>query len=212
MAKQGWLDDGPRFPKVTIIMVVFIAALCLALTTLCKAQEPAPFNPPAGSILISKHIDPRLNTTPFSDWNHLATCVGDGWVVESQAGYGVIRTPLKDYMARPYIVTSLTPCNPEVRARVVAIANSHVGRPYRPYSSLAPRLFVPIVPWAFGRDPYGANCVTETADQLVGAGWPWFRGMRVPDDIFRYQSMFMPYIPVKPIPVQVLPIPSEGSQ
>jgi hypothetical protein len=54
-----------------------------------------------GAVLVSRNVNEQENTSP-GYWNHLAVYVGEGYVVESQEGYGVLLTPVQDYISRSY--------------------------------------------------------------------------------------------------------------
>ena len=215
MTEPGRAPDNIPTP-VWIWVAAAVLFAWIVVATLCqtaKCAEPvADYQYRPGTLLVSRNIDERLNARTPGWANHLATYIGNGWIIESQVGVGVIKTSVADYSQRQYQWFApgqnhipLGPCNEEFGKRVAAIALSHIGRPYRPYSSLAPRIIVPIIPWAFGQPWYGANCVTETSDQCVGAGAPWMRDMRVPDDVFRYQCYFSQAFVSQP--TQVLPAP-----
>jgi len=206
MTEPGRAPDNIPTP-VWIWVAAAVLFAWIVVASLCqpaKCHEPTPFDPPPGTVLVSRNLDPRLNGN-WGEWNHLAMCLGNGCIVESQIGIGVIATPLASYMARPYQWFPLYPTNPEIGKRAATCAQWQVGRNYRQGSSLP--LVPRIVPWALGRDPNGLNCVSLVSQSYASAGCPWLLSMRVPDDILRFRSLFNPYVVPQPEPTQVLPTP-----
>lgn len=94
-------------------------------------------NWPLGTTLISRNFNEEDNTTP-GFWNHVAIWIGNGRIVESQRGKGVILTALDDWQARPILWRPLIP-RPQFFERGIQAANTActlVGRPWGPLSSV----------------------------------------------------------------------------
>lgn len=163
----------------------FMVWLNVAIATACAHDWPA------GSVLCSRNSNESENATPAGSINHLAIYVGQGWLVEAQESRGVIFTRLSDYKARPYYPPGiLFPRIKEVGERAAAIAKTHVGRPYRHLSSLAPLIIPPIIPTILHGTPDGENCVSEIRLDYEGAiGHPLI-GFRWPNDVMLRPELF----------------------
>lgn len=138
---------------VATAIVIAGAVFCaLALVGEACGAELAP-----GTILVSRNANEADNTSP-GFWNHLAIVAGANEVIESQAGQGVIRTPLAVYMARPYRpILALKPLDCQAGQRAAARADELVGLPHRALSSL----------FVFNGQPrrkIGVNCVTAALE------------------------------------------------
>lgn len=137
--------------------------------------------PPIGTVLVSRNIDERENTSPGSYWNHTAVYVGNDFIVEAQPGRGVIYTTWNEYQARPYSrVIIFRPWSEYAGQLAAHRAQLMVGQRYAPYASA----------WPFNgpiRQRLGSNCVScvEIAYCLPD--------INTPDGMFRVQPrMFLP--------------------
>jgi hypothetical protein len=167
----------------------FMLALNALIASSCWALPAHGQDWPPGSVLCSVNLDESQNTSP-GKINHLGTYVGQGWIVESQEGLGVIYTRLSDYLARPYQVGILFPIDRELGRRAALTAHGQVGRPYRKLASLAPLLVPPIVPTLIHGRPDGMSCVSQVRECYeAGLGRPLI-GFRIPDDITLRPDLF----------------------
>jgi hypothetical protein len=109
-----------------IVVKLFLACCCVA-----KAELPA------GTVLVSRNANEAENETP-GHWNHLAIIVSPTELIESQEGKGVIRTPLAEYLSRPYAqpIQALLPCDRAVGERAATTAATFVGQPYSKLGSI----------------------------------------------------------------------------
>lgn len=130
-------------------------------------RVPANIPTPVGSVLASSWYDARLNRSPGKT-NHLAVYVGDGKVVESQAGIGVHEIPWAEYEARPQHVLVVPPPSAEFGQAAAARAKALVGLPYFKLSSVT----------VFERPlARGLNCVSVAEKS-------WLVHLVIPDDIY----------------------------
>jgi hypothetical protein len=104
---------------------------------------------PPGAVLRSRNNDESKNTSP-GYWNHLTLSIGDGWLVESQEGQGVIKTSLNVYLARDYTWEIFYPVSEIAGIRAAAEGRTFIGLPYRKVAGI---LHYPV----FQRR--GMNCV-----------------------------------------------------
>jgi len=84
-----------------------------------------------GDLMLTRNLREADNQSP-GWWNHSAIYVGDGWVVEAQAGRGVIFTPFKEFCDRYPHILVLRPkgaCSHRQSA-MIRTAKRFVGRPY----------------------------------------------------------------------------------
>ena len=195
---MGINRDVNWLPIISVLMMLTLLALLLAAVTTCNGAEP-----PLGSVYVTRNLDWRLNSG-WSFWNHQALYVGDtdgdgiGEVIESQSGppygYGVLRTPLNQFLSRPYQAVLFVPRVPYIGQRAAAIATTYVGRPYRPYSSVFPHLIPRIVPTLLRGTPYGMNCISVVRDSYEAASGRVLVGYQDPDGIYHFGDLFFgPY-------------------
>lgn len=135
---------------------------------------------PLGTVLISRNNDERLNTSP-GYFNHLAVYVGNGIVVESQEGQGVIETSLRDYKRRDYSWAAIYPKDREVGALAAEKALKLVGVPHRRISSLfrRPR-----------KAQWGMNCVSVIRSAYEYATGMFLPKLKRPDDVLNLTTIF----------------------
>jgi hypothetical protein len=158
--------------EIAAVIILKLAALC------CAAYGELP----PGTVLVSRNLDEEDNTT-LGHWNHLAIVATDGSIIESQIGKGVQKVTLAEYQSRPYSPPlALVPCAPEVGQRAAAKAESLVGLPYRPYSSIFRRQ-------GELRQKLGFNCVSP----VKAAYWQddrRIRRLKTPDGVLKLEGLF----------------------
>jgi uncharacterized protein YycO len=134
---------------------------------------------PAGAILVSRYLEERKNTSP-GFWNHLAIYVGNGWIVESVAGRGVIYTRYEEYLNRPKVRDVMYFRDSAAGQRAALRAQSMVGIPYRTISSI---FLFPRADWR------GLNC-DSVIRNAASAAYGRNLQIRFPDDVYRYPQYF----------------------
>jgi hypothetical protein len=85
-----------------------------------------------GTVLISRNNDESLNTSP-GYWNHCAIYVGDGKIIHSLRGEGVVETIYNEWIAYDCTWISLVPIRGGEEA--AKKAKTLLGLPYRTLSS-----------------------------------------------------------------------------
>lgn len=159
--------------KNALIIMAWATVIALMIAGACLA-ELLP-----GTVLVSRNADERQNTSP-GYWNHLAMYVGNDTIVEAQVGRGVIRTPMSEYLARPYSrILAMEPRDPAVGQRAAAKAQTLVGLPFKKFASALPgdRL----------AEVRGMNCDNVVRDSLRSAtGDRRLRKLKIPDRILLY--------------------------
>lgn len=164
----------------TFYAAIYFAALALAAALFgVAALRASGAEYPVGTVLLSRNHDESQNRTP-GYWNHLAMFVGNGEIVESQAGRGVVIAKLDDYLARPQSVKCIYPRDLAAGDKAAEFARSYVGRPYRWSSSITPNL----------SPTYGKNCVSPITEAYARAIDRQVRRCRRPDHILRYPQIF----------------------
>jgi hypothetical protein len=153
--------------EIAVLIILKLAAIA------CTAYGELP----PGTVLVSKNIDPALNTS-IGDANHVAIVALDGSIIESQEGKGVQKITLAEYQARPYSPPqAMTPCALETGRKAAAKAESLVGLPFRKFSSVFRRQ-------GELRRTLGLNCVSV----FKVAYWEESRQVRrvkTPDDVLQ---------------------------
>ncbi len=178
----------------------FLVFLCLVSGLSSVASFSYGQDTPLGAVFVSKNIIESQNSGFWFYWNHHAIYVGDtdgdgiGEVVEAQSGpyygYGVIKTPVTEYLNRPYRIVVFYPRKLETGIKAAEIAKTFIGRPYRPYSSVVPRAIPKVVPSLLHGTPDGMNCVSVTRDSYEGATGRVLIGYQNPDSIFAFMWLF----------------------
>lgn len=165
-------DTKPPYSVVRMVLICVVVFFLSCVAIRCWGYEP-------GSVLVSRNADERENTSP-GFWNHLAVQVDTTHLVESQEGRGVIRTPLSEFLARPYSqVVVLRPLNASEGTEAAARAERLVGLPHAPLSSLFP-FNGPL------RQKLGLNCVS-----VVEIAWKR-SSINRPDRVFEVEGKFHP--------------------
>lgn len=168
-------DNRPENPNRRILAVAIILA---ALGCILGGMSLLGAELPLGSIVVSRSTDESLNTTP-GYWNHLAIYVGDGQLVESVAGAGVVQTPWDRFQQYDARIVVLEPCNAMAGMQAAARAKQLIGLPYATWSSL--RRSHPA-----SRRIRGVNCVS-----VIEIAWQW-PCINRPDRVFGCPSHFTP--------------------
>lgn len=208
-----------RWPRYIAIMAA--VALLLAMVAAAMAGEPGcQFSFAPGTILATVNLDPSQNTSigPLNPYyNHEGMVTADGFVVEGQSGPpyappggAVIKTPLDQFMARPYRVWYYEQVYPEVGRRAALFAEAMVGSPYAPWASIGPQRVRALVASILGRVP-PQSCVSvcrRAMEQATGrALWGW----RSPSDIVWQGALLRGPYPVAtappPPPPELPPVP-----
>jgi cell wall-associated NlpC family hydrolase len=161
--------------KRALLEPLLAIVLCFA-AEFCAAAEL-----PLGTVLVSRNRIEAENTSP-GRMNHLAIYVGNQTIIESQAGIvekgqgrGVIRTDVRDFLARDYSeIVALEPVDPVVGQRAAATAETLVGLPFRQLSSLPGK----DRPRAMQR---GVNCDSVIRYSYRQASGERLRRLRIPD-------------------------------
>ena len=108
---------------------------------------------------VDKPISQLIRFVTRSSWSHVGIVDGE-WVYESVGGYGVVKTPLKDFIAR-YDMTQQAYIEVRSVRRVIAKAESLLGKKYDTKGALG---------YMFGRDwnhPDFFQCA-EYVDESIG--------------------------------------------
>lgn len=168
----------PR-PVVPVVPVAPVAPLPLPPPQPIQVGPLA--KPPIGTVLVSRNIDERENTSPGSYWNHTAIMVSSDYIVEAQPGRGVIYTHWSEYERRPYSrVVIFRPWSEYAGNLAAHRAQLMVGQRYAPYASA----------WPFNgpiRQRLGSNCVSTIEIAYC------IPDINTPDGMFRVQHrMFHP--------------------
>lgn len=153
------------------------------IKSLCNATEACGL--PLGSVLVSRNLDEKQNHG-YGHWNHLAIVVSSTELVEAQADRGVIRTPLAEYLTRPYAPPlALLPCDRAAGIRAARKAESYVGLPY---SKLGSVLRMKARQLQRGERP-AVNCVVP----VKAAYWSEdvrVRRLKIPDGALKLEGLF----------------------
>jgi len=154
-----------------------IKSICLLLLIINVANATQ-IKVPAGTVIVSRNRLLRDNKTP-GYWNHLGIITKDGFVIEAQQQVGVVKTPLKVFLARDYSeIQVLVPKDRLEGARAAAKCETLVGKPYRGLSSL----------FRYDterRQQIGLNCVSTVRLGFVDEHWCWHT-LHLPDGVFRF--------------------------
>jgi hypothetical protein len=178
-----------------VLAWVMIAAAIGAASVLClRGNQASGAEPQLGTVLISRNVDESLNTSP-GHWNHLAIYVGEGSIVESQEGKGVILTPLVEYVERKYEWAAIYPVDPEVGKRAAEAAKELVGLPYRKLGT------------GMRRVKQGLNCVGTIVVAESKAIGRKVSGFRIPDQALLQRELFKGVEPESPSVPDLEPAP-----
>lgn len=130
---------------------------------------------PIGSILISYNNNDSMNHHfRGAKWNHLAIYIGDGFIVESQAEKGVIKTPMSEYLKRDYTWGILYPKNRQDGVNAAETSKKLIGSDYRKASSIFKKNIKP---------SKGLNCIS-----VIRTSYNIY--LVTPDDILKYPNLF----------------------
>lgn len=167
-----------------IIAWPVIALLATLLSALTFGAPPDAATPgfPAGTVIVSRNVNEADNTSP-GYWNHLGMSNGRGFIIEAQEGKGVIFTPLREYINRPYHMTVLRPRDVEQGRKAAQIAAGFVGEKYNKLASLGlqgPKEDLKL----------GQNCVSVVRRAEEQSTGKQYTGFNKPDDVFDLKELF----------------------
>lgn len=175
---NGRVTPG-EFVSAFVVDAIVLTALLVFLLTCASWAVGAELVP--GAVLVSRNISEAENSSP-GHMNHLAIAISPTEVVESQAGIGVQKITLADYLKRnyetPYV---LLPKDRAVGERAATKAATFVGTKFAKASSIFRRQ----------NERRGMNCVGVIKASYFDAHRK-VRTIKIPDDIWKLKEVFEP--------------------